>query len=271
MAAAFDTPMIMAAPNGARRGKADHPRIPITIDEIVETAVACHAAGAGAVHAHVRDATGRHLLDADAYRELMARLKEAAPDMPVQITTESAGRYEAAQQMALVRDLRPYWFSAAIREIVPSEAHEDEAREFYGWCDRQGLSAQHILYDVEDIARLGALIERGVIPANALSVIYVLGRYVPPQDAAPDDLLPFLHAAKALPVALDWMVCAFGRQETACLTAALRAGGKVRVGFENNTLQADGSPAISNEAQVATIARIARDILFEPLTPGARR
>jgi uncharacterized protein (DUF849 family) len=40
-------PKIMVAPNGARRTKADHPAVPMTIAEIVETARQCYAEGAG--------------------------------------------------------------------------------------------------------------------------------------------------------------------------------------------------------------------------------
>lgn len=37
-------PKIMVAPNGARRGKSDHPAIPISPTELVETVVACRNA-----------------------------------------------------------------------------------------------------------------------------------------------------------------------------------------------------------------------------------
>ena len=42
-------PRIMVAPNGARRTKADHPRLPISAEEIATTAAACFAAGAGGI------------------------------------------------------------------------------------------------------------------------------------------------------------------------------------------------------------------------------
>ena len=45
----------MVAPNGARRTIADHPAIPITIEQIVTTAASCYEAGAGAMHFVVRD------------------------------------------------------------------------------------------------------------------------------------------------------------------------------------------------------------------------
>ncbi|MEF9602808.1 3-keto-5-aminohexanoate cleavage protein, partial [Paracoccus sp. PXZ] len=78
----------------------------------------CHAAGAGGIHAHVRDAEGRHVLDAGLYAELIAELARAVPEMAVQITTEAVGRYSPAEQRALVARLRPAAVSVALREIT---------------------------------------------------------------------------------------------------------------------------------------------------------
>jgi hypothetical protein len=46
---------LMVAPNGARLTKLDHPKLPILINEISDTALACAEAGANAIHIHVRD------------------------------------------------------------------------------------------------------------------------------------------------------------------------------------------------------------------------
>ena len=61
--------LIIVAPNGARRTRDDHPALPVTIEQTVETAVACRQAGAGAIHLHVRDEKGRHSLDPGLYTE----------------------------------------------------------------------------------------------------------------------------------------------------------------------------------------------------------
>ena len=88
-------PLVIAvAPNGARRGKADHPRLPLTLDEIAHEAARCREAGAAMLHLHVRDAEGRHVLDAGLYRETIAAVRCAAgADFLIQITTEAVGRY----------------------------------------------------------------------------------------------------------------------------------------------------------------------------------
>ena len=263
MTAARRSPLIMVAPNGARRTRADHPAIPITPEEVAATALACRQAGADAIHAHIRDGDGQHILDAGIYRRLLDLLARTVPGMPVQITTEAVGRYRPAEQMALVRALRPRAVSAALREIIPTGADETEGADFYRWCADTGVEVQHILYDPSEVKRLGTLVRRGIVPSENLSVIYVLGRYTVDQESRPEDLLPFLAAAADLPVRPEWMVCAFGRGETACLEAAMRAGGNVRVGFENSLWDADGRLAPSNEARVAAIRRIADRIVGE--------
>lgn len=58
---------IMVAPNGARKGHAEHHNLPLTAEAIAADALACKTAGAQAVHMHVRDADGRHTLDASRY------------------------------------------------------------------------------------------------------------------------------------------------------------------------------------------------------------
>lgn len=245
----------MVAPNGARLGPADHPALPVTVEATVACAVACHAAGADGLHAHVRDADGRHVLDAGLYRELIAETARRVPDMQVQVTTEAVGRYTAAEQRALIRDLRPASVSVALREIT-SDADDAANRRLWSDMGEAGMLCQHILYAPEDVQHLAHLVRRGDLPADGLAVLYVLGRYTEGQQSAPSDLDPFLACAKAEGLDPDWAMCAFGRDETACLSAGLRKGGKVRVGFENNRLMASGDIARDNAERVREIRSI---------------
>ena len=70
--------IIMAAPNGARKPRQDHPALPVSIEQTVEEAVQCHAAGATVLHAHVRGKQDEHLLDVGLYQELIAEMKRRA-------------------------------------------------------------------------------------------------------------------------------------------------------------------------------------------------
>lgn len=249
-------PQIMVAPTGARRTKAEHPALPITIPEIVATAKSCFAAGAGALHAHVRDAEGCHVLDAGLYRELMAEMARDVPDMDVQITTETTGRYSPAEQRALVRDVQPMAASVALAEMT-SEGETAGARDFYHQAAEAGIAVQHILYSAKDCTRLFELLRAGFLPETPLQLLFVLGRYAKGQISAPEDLDPFLaalDAGRAAAPPVDWSLCAFGPGETRCLTRAARFGGKARVGFENSLWNEDGSVARDNAERVAEVA-----------------
>ncbi|WP_110709466.1 3-keto-5-aminohexanoate cleavage protein [Salinicola sp. CR57] len=242
-------PLIMVAPNGARRGKADHTALPVTTAEIVETAAACHAAGAHALHLHVRDAEGAHSLDAGRYRETLAELGLRIPDMKLQITTEAAGRFTVPEQLACLRQVRPAWASISVREIAREPAL---AADVYATCADNGTQVQHILYEVADIQQLIDWRARGVVRPDQESVLFVLGRYREGQVSSPADLAPL---REALPGIGQWMVCAFGPREHECLVDAASQGGDVRVGFENSLSGANGQPHADNAASVGTLVR----------------
>lgn len=259
--------MIMAAPNGARRDRSDHPMLPVTIPQIVASARACRAAGAALLHAHVRDSEGRHVLDAGLYRELLAELSRAVPDMLVQITTDAAGRYAPEELARLVAELRPAMVSISLREMLPPGGDRALAARTYALAAEAGLHVQHILYDRPDLDRFRSEKRAGLIPAGADCLLFVLGRYSDGQKASPDELAPFLDPMPGE----TWFVCAFGPAEDACVRAALAAGGHARVGFENNLHFPDGSLAPDNAALVAATVLAARDNRRDIAGPATAR
>jgi 3-keto-5-aminohexanoate cleavage enzyme len=262
--------MIMVAPNGARRGKPDHPALPITVAEIARDAAACAEAGAAAIHLHVRDADGRHTLDASLYRKAIAAIRAAAGgDLIVQITTEAAGKFSPAEQMACVRAVTPEAVSLALREILPEGAREREAAEFFRWMATEEIAPQFILYAPTEVDRLFDLVSRGVLPFGRPSLLFVLGRYAVDQHADPTDLDAFVTALGGRDA--SWTMCAFGTREAECALRSAQLGGHVRVGFENNLSLPDGTIAASNAHLVAATTRIIRAAGFGTLTPIAAR
>jgi uncharacterized protein (DUF849 family) len=253
------------APNGGRRTKADHPAIPLTAAELARTAAECAEAGAAMIHVHVRDGNGRHLLDAGAYRDAIAAIRRAVGDrLVVQITSESLGIYSPAEQMAVVREVRPQAVSLALRELVPDTKSEEEFARFVGWLRSEAIVPQIILYSPEEARAFAGLQRRGLVPDAGLPVLYVLGRYTREQRSAPKDLLPFL--APDMPRFGHWSACAFGRHEAACVCAAALLGGHVRVGFENNLLLPDGRAAASNADLVTAVAATLAGCNVRPAT-----
>ncbi|AUG55393.1 3-keto-5-aminohexanoate cleavage protein [Thalassospira marina] len=250
-----EIPAILAvAPNGARKMPADYPNLPITPAELAREARDCLAAGASVIHLHVRDDAGGHSLDTGRYREAIAEIRAAVgDDLLIQVTSEAVGIYDAAAQMAMVRDLVPEAVSLAIREVAPEGCDEKEFAAFCAFMREAGIRPQFILYAPEDITRYADLVGRGVIPGTGFPLLYVLGRYTVGQKSSPVDLLDFL----ATPVVRNqpalvsnWMMCAFGQFENACAMAAIALGGHARIGFENNTQLIDGTSAPGNAALI---------------------
>ncbi|WP_264211284.1 3-keto-5-aminohexanoate cleavage protein [Leisingera thetidis] len=244
---------LMVAPNGARRRRGDHPQLPVTARQTAETAAACFAAGAQALHLHVRDDEGRHSLDAGRYREALDAVRESAPGMMVQITTESAGLYDVAAQLACLEALRPAAASVSVREIARDARLAARA---YAVSLEAGTAVQHILYGPDCIAQLCAWYRDGTVPAAMRDAIFVLGKYSPPLLARPAGLAAFRDATANLH--LNWTVCAFGRHEQACLLAAVAAGGDARIGFENNIETPQGGLLADNAASVAAFVQAAK-------------
>ena len=249
---------LMVAPTGARLSQADHPALPITQDEIVKTAVACEAAGATALHLHVRDRAGRHSLDTAAYTALVTEV-QAKTSLALQISSESAGLFDVPAQAACILSAPTPEVSASVRELARNPA---QARELYAQAQAKGIEIQHILYDAQDAVDLLRAYDEGLIPLGRRRVIFVLGRYSEGQTSVPADLDPFLTATQG--AGLDWSLCAFGQNEQSCLLAGLEAGGQVRIGFENNTRAPDGTPLADNAASVATFVNAAAARGFHP-------
>lgn len=261
---------IMVAPNGARRTRADHPAIPLDADELAQTAVACRAAGAGAIHLHVRGAAMAHTLDPATYREAIEAVRGACPDIAIQTTTEAAGLFDVDHQVAAVQALRPACLSFSLAELTRDG--EAKAERFLRWADANRIGIQFILYDAQQIDTMRRMLDTGQLHlAGRPRLIVVAGRYSATQDS---DVAEFeaLHDAlvrTGLNTEADWMTCAFGRGEMACLERTIELGGHARVGFENAIVDAEGHPARDNAERVGLVAALAAKH-GRPLADAAR-
>lgn len=241
--------MVMAAPNGARRTRRDHPALPITPAELAECASRLVEARVGVLHLHVRDEQGRHTLDPEYYRAAIAAIEAVTGDRLIaQVTSEAVGRYSAAEQMDMVRQLRPEAVSLALRELCPDMGAEKVAAPFFAWLVRERIWPQYILYDADDVCRFDNLRRRGVFGNERPHCLLVVGSYAGEQQGEIEELDAMRAAADCNE--FPWSACCFGQRESSVMREAVSHGGHVRLGFENNLLLGDGGLARDNAALI---------------------
>ena len=83
------TTLITVAPTGAESAKPDAPALPVTLDELVQTAKECEAAGAAVIHVHIRDDAAQPTLDPLRLRDTVQALRRQT-GLIVQLSTGGA-------------------------------------------------------------------------------------------------------------------------------------------------------------------------------------
>lgn len=202
------------------------------------------------LHLHVRDAAGRHSLDPDRYRAALDAIRDRVGDaLLLQVTTESAGLFGPAEQIAAARALAPEALSLSIRELWRDPAVRDDAAAFLQDLGARDALVQYIVYDAADLALCARLHADGTLPQRMPHMLLVLGAYAEQRSGEPSELVPLVAA---VPADWRWSVCAFGGAELQCVAAAALLGGHVRVGFENNLALPSGQRATDNADAVRT-------------------
>ena len=100
--------IIQVAPYGPEFLPGDSDDIPVTMDEQVQKAVDCWNAGATVLHVHCREADGQGSKRLSLFNEMLARLREAVPQMLLQVggSISFAPEGEGAQAKWLEDDTR---------------------------------------------------------------------------------------------------------------------------------------------------------------------
>ena len=93
--------LITVAPTGAESEKAAVPALPVTLDELVATAVECRAAGAAVIHVHIRDDQAQPTLDLGRLKDTVRALREST-DLIVQLSTGGAVTDSFADRLAVL-------------------------------------------------------------------------------------------------------------------------------------------------------------------------
>ncbi len=270
-AAAVAGTLITVAPTGAEHAKADLPQLPTTLDELVETARRCEAAGASLIHLHIRDGEHRPTLDAGRLRAAVDALRSET-DLVVQLST-GGSVHDPLEDRLRVLDAEPD--SCSLTMGTTNFGDDVFLNPWPFVCDLYQLSQERKvvpefeLFDLGHVTSLERLLDRFGLPyGGRVHVDLVMG--VPGGMPGTADAL--VAAVAALPDAVtSWSATGIGRSTLAVALASLSKGGHLRVGMEDVLTLAKGVPVEHNEQLVERVVRLGAIAQRTPMTPAEAR
>lgn len=263
--------LITVAPTGAETAKADVPTLPTTPEELVETAVACEAAGAALIHIHVRDSDHRPTLDPVLLKEAVVAVREAT-DLVVQLSTGGAVT-DPLEQRLTVLDADP---DSCSLTCGTTNFGDDVFLNPWGFmvdlyrqAQEREVVPEFELFELGHVHALRRLIDECGLPyGGQVHVDFVMG--VP--GAMPGTPQTLLAALELLPPEVtSWSATGIGRTHLPVAAAALSAGGHLRVGMEDNLVFAKGRPVTHNKELVARAAELATLMQRPPMSTTEAR
>jgi uncharacterized protein (DUF849 family) len=239
---------------GDTTGRSAH--VPVTPEQIADSAIEAARAGAAVVHIHVRDPdTGRGARDPALFRAVVERIRASDVDAVLNLTagmggdlvlggedsplppdpdgTDMAG---ASERLAHVEELQPELctldcgtmnFAAGGDYIMANTPAmlRAMARE----VQRLGVRPELEVFDTGHLVLVQELIDEGLIDDPPLIQLCMGIPY-----GAPDDPATLLAMVARLPAGAVFSTFAIGRMQLPYAALAPIVGGNVRVGLEDN-------------------------------------
>jgi uncharacterized protein (DUF849 family) len=252
---------------GATTDRSD--KVPVTPEEIADSAIEAARAGAAIAHIHVRDPeTGRGSRETDLYRRVVKRVRAADIDVVLNLTAGMGG------DLVLGGDESPLPFDDAGTDLAGATerlAHVEELLPEICTLDCGSMNfaagGDYLLVNTPGILRamarrvreLGVRPELEVFDTGHLTLVHELiaeGLIDDPvliqlctgiPYGAPDDLLTLLAMVNRLPPGAIFSTFSIGRMQIPFVAMAALAGGNVRVGLEDNLYVSRGKLASNGE------------------------
>jgi uncharacterized protein (DUF849 family) len=252
---------------GETTGRSD--LVPITPQQIADSALEAAAAGAAVVHIHVRDPlTGKGSRDPKLFREVVERVRASGVNVVLNLTagmggdlvlggdenplpparegTDMAG---AAERLSHVEELLPEIctidcgtmnFAAGgdyVMTNTPAMIRAMAAR-----VQAAGVRPELEVFDTGHLVMVKELIEQGLIDDPPLIQLCMGIPY-----GAPDDPITLMSMVAQLPPGAIFSTFSIGRMQLAYVAMAVLAGGNVRVGLEDNLYLSRGRLATNGQ------------------------
>lgn len=241
--------------------------VPVTPQEIADSAIEAARAGAAAVHLHVRDLKTRQgVLDLSLYRELVKRIRNSdvkpvinlttgegcylvlgSPNTPLPLAPET-DMLGALERLVHVEDLRPEICTLDCGSLV-SKASElvmvntiGTLRMMAARLQELGVKPEFEAFDIGHLMMVRDLFQEGLIDGPPLIQLCMGVGY-----GAPPDLMTLLAMAHQLPPGAVYSAIAVRAMQLPFAALAPLIGANVRVGLEDNLYLSRGRLATNAE------------------------
>ncbi|UCD82849.1 MAG: 3-keto-5-aminohexanoate cleavage protein [Desulfobacterales bacterium] len=263
--------IITAAITGGRITREMTPHIPITPEEIVQSAYECWQAGAAIVHIHVRDPkTALGTQDVEIFRRVVEPLREKTDLLLCLTTGGTPGRNLSTDERLAPVDLNPELasfdagsFNRGRGVYINSPEFLDRAAEK---MRENGVKPEFETFDLGMIMTTLRMRDQGKLD-EPLHFQFVLGT----PWGAPATPKSLLHLLEHIPPLSTWSIIGAGRWQLPMSMMALVMGGHIRVGLEDSLYYSKGVLAETNAQFVERIVRISRESGREIATPDETR
>ena len=270
--------VVTCAVTGAGDTVDKHPAIPVTPEQIANSAIEAADAGAAIVHLHVRDPkTGKGSRDINLFKETVELVRNSGRNVLINLTAgmggdlvvdddnpqvpgEGTDLISAEERMAHVELLRP-----DIATLDCGTINFDNANYVYIQTPNMlramaaryaeiGVKPEMEVFDLGHLRFANQMVSEGLIMGPAMYQV-CLGI---PWGAGADSATMTAMVGQ-LPQDVFWSGFGISRTQMPMVAQAMLLGGNVRVGLEDNLYLERGVPA-SNATLVEKAVRIIRDL-----------
>jgi len=290
--------IITCAITGSIHTPSMSPYLPVTPQEIAESAVEAAEAGAAIIHLHARDPqTGFPDQSVEAYTDILPVIKSRS-NAVLNITTGGATTMTTEERLAPAlhyqpevaslnmgsmnfglfpmlkrfKDFKHDWeedYLEGSKHRIFKNTFEDIEMILTKCADNQ-TRFEIECYDIGHLYTCAHFVERGLIKAPVLiqSVFGILGGI----GQHPEDIMHMKRTADRLfGDNYEWSVLGAGRQQMNIAMQSVQLGGHLRVGLEDSLWLGKGKLAKSNAEQVRAAKAMVESMGLEVATPDEAR
>lgn len=226
---------IVLAPTGMVPTRAMTPHVPLTPAEIARDVAEAAALGISSVHLHARDEAGDPAWDRRIYAEIIGRVREAAPEVVVNVSTSGRTWSELekrADVLALDEDLKPEMASLTLSSLNfmtgASVNAPDVIRGLARIMRDRGIVPELEIFDLGMLNFASVLRKEGLLVGPVAANLFfgnVAGLQATPGEIG--------LAIDRLPEETTWCGAGLGAYQGTAQALAINSGGGVRVGLED--------------------------------------